>query len=170
MINWITILISALGYFLLFMFPLNKGAPFIPNNKRKIQSLIKTLQKIKSKYKIEKAIDLGSGDGRVVISLNKEGFNCDGVELNKILYKQSIRRLQKAMLEDKCKIFNEDFFNSNLSKYNLIVLWQSPQIMNRLSIKFRNELKKSVLVCSYYFKIPDLDEVYEADKWHFYKM
>jgi len=170
MINWITILISALGYFLLFMFPLNKGAPFIPNNKRKIQSLIKTLKEMKGKYKFEKAIDLGSGDGRVVISLNKEGFNCDGVELNKILYKQSIRKLQKARLEDKCKIFNEDLFKINLNKYDLVVLWQSPQIMTRLSHKFKKELKEGSLVCSYYFKIPDLDEVYEADKWHFYKM
>ena len=170
MINWITILISALGYFLLFMFPLNKGAPFIPNNKRKIQSLIKTLKEMKDKYKFQKAIDLGSGDGRVIIALNKEGYHCDGVELNKILHKKSIRKIQKEVLGGKCTIFNEDFFKINLNKYDLIVLWQSPQIMSRLSVKFKDELRKDTLVCSYYFKIPNLNEIFSSNNWHFYEI
>lgn len=168
--NPILISISILGYFLFFMFPLNKGAPFIPNTKKKIQSLIKILQEINNKYKLEKAVDLGSGDGRVLIALNKEGFHCDGVELNKILHKQSIRKIQKAGLGDKCTIFNEDFFNINLSKYDLIVLWQSPQIMSKLFHKFKKELKKGTVICSYYFKIPGLEEIHKKDNWHVYEI
>ncbi len=168
MISWFTILLAALGYFLFFMFPLNKGAPFIPNNKRKIHSLVETLQGMKGKHKFEKAIDLGSGDGRVLIALNKEGFHCDGVELNKILHKQSIKKIEKAGLGDICTIFNEDFFKINLSKYDLIVLWQSPQIMSKLSQKLKIELKKGTVVCNYYFKIPDLNEIHNKDNWHIY--
>ena len=66
---------------------------------------------------------------------------------------------------DSCTIFNEDFFfNLNLKNYDLIILWQSPQIMNKLSQKFKKELKKDTLVCSYYFKIPDLNEIHNKDK------
>ncbi|HPD73996.1 MAG TPA: class I SAM-dependent methyltransferase [Patescibacteria group bacterium] len=152
------------------MFPLDKGAPFIPNSNRKIQSLLNILIEMKDKYKFQKAIDLGSGDGRIAIALTKEGFYCDGVELNKLLYKRSVGKIQKSGLGDKCKFFNEDFFKINLNKYDLIVLWQSPQIMSKLSTKLKNELVKGTLICSYYFKIPHLDEMHKKDNWHIYEM
>ncbi len=168
--NTILITLVITGYILFFMFPLNKGAPFIPNNPKKLASLLNLL---KQKYGLEhfkKAVDLGSGDGRVVVFITKNGINCDGVELNKILYNISKGKLKKEKIESKSAIFNQDLFKKNINEYDLVILWQSPQIMKRLKNKLTKELKPGTVVCSYYFAIPGFENETVHKGWHIYEI
>lgn len=163
-------ILASVGYLLFFLFPLNKGAPFIPNNSKKISSLIEILEK---KYKskcFKKAVDLGSGDGRVVISIAKHGIPCNGIEQNKILCNLSEKRIKKESLENICNIYNNDFFKTSLSDYDIVILWQSPQIMGKLSEKFKKELKPGTIICSCYFYLPKLTEEFSHKGWHIYQI
>ena len=61
--------LSLLGYALFFTFPLYKGAPYIPLNQNKINSLLNLIDKEFGLKNIKKSVDLGSGDGRIVVTL-----------------------------------------------------------------------------------------------------
>ncbi len=168
--NIILIIFALVGYILFFMFPLNKGAPFIPNNPKKLISLLNFL---KQKYGLEhfkNAIDLGSGDGRIVVFMTKNGVNCNGVELNKVLFNISKRKLKREKIENKCEILRQDLFETDLSKYDLVLLWQSPQIMKKLGDKLKKELKPGTVICSYYFAIPGFKKVVNHYGWHIYEV
>ena len=122
--NTILITLGIIGYLLFVMFPLNKGAPIIPSNSKKLTFLLDIL---KQKYGLDyfkKAVDLGSGDGRVVIFLTKNDINCDGIELNKIFY-----YISKENLKRKSWKLNPQFitmiFKFNLNNYNLVIVWQA---------------------------------------------
>lgn len=162
--------IASIGYLLFFLFPLNKGAPFIPNNPKKICSLIEILKKRYKLKSFKKAVDLGSGDGRVVVSIAKQGISCDGIEQNKVLCNLSKKRIKNEKVENICNIFNSDFLKAPLSDYDLVILWQSPQIMGKLSEKLKKELKPGTIVCSYYFYLPKSKKEFSHKGWHIYKI
>src|SRR3989344_9046692 len=52
----------------------------------------------------EKVIDLGSGDGRLMIAFAKKGCSVEGVEINPILVLISKIWIRKAGLKDKAKV------------------------------------------------------------------
>lgn len=108
--------------------------------------MIKILEKRYKLKNFKKSVDLGSGDGRVVVSLAKYGIICDEIEQNKVLCKLSRNRIRKEGVENLCNIYNGDFLKTSLSDYDLLILWQSPQIMEKLSEKFKNELKSGTIV------------------------
>lgn len=170
LLNLIFLLFAALGYILLFMFPLHKGAPYIPNNKNNIRSLVELLEKNFKSRNFKHGVDLGSGDGRIVINLSKIGIKCDGIEQNLFLYNLSKKALIKENIDLESCIYNSDFLKEDLSKYDLVILWQVPTIMNKLSLKLTKELKPDSIICSYYFKIPGIKEDFEYKKWHVYRI
>lgn len=133
-----------------FAFPWIFGAPFEPTSNKKLKKIIK-LAKIK---KTDKAVDLGSGDGRLVIAMAKKGAEAHGFEINPILVFLSRRKIKKAGLKGKAFIHWKSFWKENLGKYNLVVLFQFPTIMKRLRKKLKKELKPNARVVSYYWRFP----------------
>ena len=71
----IFILISIL---LLLFIPLIIGAPIQPSKDDKI----KTILKLSSPRKKDKILDLGSGDGRIVMAFAEKGYEAHGYEIN----------------------------------------------------------------------------------------
>ena len=57
------------------------GAPYIPSGEKEVDKII-SLAKIKPG---DRVVDLGSGDGRIVIGFAKQGTEAHGYEVNPIL-------------------------------------------------------------------------------------
>src|SRR5437868_4096060 len=72
----------------------------------------------------EKMFDLGSGDGRIVITAAQK-FHADafGVELDKDLIKQSTEKIRKLGLEKTAHIINGDLLKQNYSTADLITVY-----------------------------------------------
>jgi len=135
------------GFF--FMWPWLFGAPFEPTKERQVKKMIK-LAKIK---KGDKAVDLGSGDGRIVIALAKAGAKeAHGYEINPFLVWISRRKIKKAGLQKKAFIHYGSFWKANLRKYDVITLFQFGTVMNRLKKKFMRELKPGTRVISNHWR------------------
>lgn len=144
------LIIIAIILMLFFVFPWFIGAPFEPTSERKLKKIIK-LTRIK---KGDKAVDLGSGDGRLVIAMAKKGAEAHGYEVNPILVFLSRRNIKKAGLKGKAFIHWKSFWGENLEKYDVVVMFQFHTIMKKLERKLRKELKKGARVVSYYWKFP----------------
>lgn len=101
--DWLIYLASV--FFLLMGIPLFfMGAPFLPSFRKREDIDFRTLFNILRENKVNKIIDLGSGDGRIVIAFAEAGFESCGVELNPLLVWWSRRKIKKYQLENRAKI------------------------------------------------------------------
>jgi protein-L-isoaspartate O-methyltransferase len=98
----------------------------------------------------EKAADLGSGDGRIVIAFAKTGIEVHGYETDDELRKLSERTIEELNLRNAF-IHNKDFWEEDLSPYNIICCYPMPTIMGRLERKLQEELKPGSRVVLNYF-------------------
>ncbi|HSX09318.1 MAG TPA: methyltransferase domain-containing protein [Candidatus Saccharimonadales bacterium] len=98
----------------------------------------------------EKVADLGSGDGRIVIAFAKHGIEMHGYEIDEELRKQSEEDIKKLHLENAF-IHNKDFWEEDLSLYDIICCYPMPTIMGRLERKLQEELKHGSRVLLNYF-------------------
>jgi len=81
-------------------------------------------------------IDLGSGDGRTVITAAKRGARALGVEYNPKMVALSRRRAAEAGVADKARFVNGDIFQTDFSAASVITLFLLPD----LNIKLRPKI------------------------------
>jgi len=77
-------------------------------------------------------IDLGSGDGRTVITAAQRGIRAHGIEYNPKMVKLSQEAAQKAGVTDKATFVEGDIFESDFSKATVLTLFLLPDINLRL--------------------------------------
>ena len=80
--------------------------------------------------------DLGSGDGRTVITAATRGAIAHGIEYNPDMVELSQRNALKAGVADKATFAKADIFESDFSKASVVTLFLLP----RLNIKLRPTL------------------------------
>jgi len=146
--------------------PIIFGAPFQPTSKYKIKKIIE-LANIKGN---ERVVDLGSGDGRIVIAFAKKGLESHGYEINPFLVWMSRRKIKKEKLTGKAFIHWKNFWKENLSKYGIIILFQVGYIMDKLGKKIKKEAKDNAKIISHDWKFPNLKISKKISKIYLYKI
>ena|SRR3989344_148205 len=133
--------------------PILFGAPFEPSRMKRIKLMLK----FSSPKKGQKVAELGSGNGKVAIEFAKvnPGIKVDGYEINPLLVLYSRRRIKKLGLEKQIKIYWKNFWKINLSKYDIISVFQVIFIMPKLEKKLKAELKPGAKVISNEWKFPN---------------
>jgi len=95
--------------------------------------------------------DLGCGDGRIVVAAAKR-FGCRGVgyDINPLRIEESLENVRKNRVEGLVEIEQEDIFELDLSKADVILLYLLPS-MNKQLIPQLEQLKPgSRIVCHNY--------------------
>jgi len=77
-------------------------------------------------------MDLGSGDGRTVITAAKRGARAQGVEYNPDMVELSQRNAKAAGVTDKATFVKADLFETDFSKAQVITMFLLPSINMRL--------------------------------------
>ena len=103
-------------------------------------------------------IDLGSGDGRTVISAAKLGATALGIEYNPDMVELSKGNAAQAGVSDKATFMKADLFESDFSKATVITMFLLPDINLRLRSKLL-DLKPGTRIVSNTFTMDD----WEAD-------
>ena len=80
-------------------------------------------------------IDLGSGDGRTVITAAKRGLRAHGIEYNPDMVELSKSNAVKAGVSDKATFAKADLFESDFSDAQVITMFLLPQINLKLRPK-----------------------------------
>jgi len=149
-----TILIIAIIFLLLVLSmlwpPDSPWAPWWRTNK-KVARAICRLAKV---GKGDVVYDLGCGDGTALITAVKE-FNATGVgiEIDPVRFFIAKNRVSFNKLNSEIKIFNKNFFDVDISKASVIVVYLVPKALGRLLPKFKKELKKGTKIVSYRYEI-----------------
>jgi len=77
-------------------------------------------------------IDLGSGDGRTVITAAKRGSRAHGIEYNPDMVELSIRNAKKEGVSSRATFEKADIFQSDFSKAQVITLFLLPSLNMKL--------------------------------------
>jgi SAM-dependent methyltransferase len=109
-------------------------------------------------------MDLGSGDGRTVITAAKRGARAVGVEYNPNMVELSKRNAAKEGVADKATFVKADLFETDLSKATVITMFLLPDINLKLRPKILN-LKPGTRIVSNTFTMEDwtADETARVD-------
>jgi precorrin-6B methylase 2 len=99
-------------------------------------------------------MDLGSGDGRTVITAAKRGARALGVEYNPDMIELSKRNAEKAGVAARAQFVKADLFQTDLSKATVITMFLLPEINLKLRPKIL-ALKPGTRVVSNSFTMGD---------------
>lgn len=80
----------------------------------------------------DRLMDLGSGDGRTVITAAQRGLTAQGIEYNPDLVELSRRNAQKAGVADRATFVAADLFQTDLSKADVITMFLLSTINEKL--------------------------------------
>ena len=136
-------------------------SPFVPSNKKTITKMLE-VAKIK---KNERVVDIGCGDGRIVfLSEQKYGAKAEGYEIS--IFVWCLAKINGFLKGAKSKIYRKNFFQADLSQADIVFCYLLPEVMQKLSPKFKKELKKNARIVSAAFSLPDwkITKVYPKEK------
>ena len=83
-------------------------------------------------------IDLGSGDGRTVITAAKRGIKAHGIEYNPEMVQLAKRNAEKEGVGDKATFANADIFESDFSQATVLTLF----LLSDLNVRLRPTILK----------------------------
>ena len=101
-------------------------------------------------------MDLGSGDGRTVITAAKRGATAMGIEYNPDMVELSKRNAQKEGVSAKATFVQADLFKADLSKATVITMFLLPSINMQLRPSLLN-LKPGTRIVANTFTMEDWD-------------
>jgi precorrin-6B methylase 2 len=123
------------------------------------QSLVDKMLDMAKVTPADIVMDLGSGDGRTVITAAKRGAHATGIEYNPEMVELSKKNAAAAGVSDKATFMKADLFQTDLSKATVITMFLLPDINMKLRPKIL-DLKPGTRVVSNSFTMED----WEADE------
>ena len=106
-------------------------------------------------------VDLGSGDGRLVITAAKMGARALGIEYNPDLVELSIKNAEEEGVADRTKFIEGDIFESDFSEATVVTMFLLPSLNVKLRPKIL-ELEPGTRIVSNSFAMGDWRPDYKA--------
>jgi hypothetical protein len=126
--------------------PVKDAGPYVPSPQSVVADMLRHAEVVSTDY----LIDLGSGDGRIVLTAAKvfgaQGF---GVEIKDDLVTKSNLAAKNEGLADRVKFIKQDLFKTDLSQATVITMYLLPDTVNLLKDKFLAELKPGTRIVSH---------------------
>lgn len=142
------IIILSIAILCLMIFGHQFGAPWIPTSNDIVYKML-SLAGVKND---EVVYDLGSGDGRIIITAAKE-FHARsvGIEINPLWVFWTQLVVNTLKLRGRVKVVWGDFFRKDLSEANIVTLFLIQHTNDKLKPKLERELAPGTRVVSHAF-------------------
>jgi hypothetical protein len=133
--------------------PVKPDVPYVPTP----ESVVMAMLELAKVNRNDVIYDLGSGDGRLVITATqkfgaKKGV---GVEINPGLVNRSIENAKQAGVSDRTQFIQQDLFKTDFREASVVTLYLLPKINLELRPKLLSELKPGSRVVSHAFSMGD---------------
>lgn len=126
--------------------------PFVPTP----ESVVAEMLKVANVKKGDVIYDLGSGDGRIVITAaQKYGARGVGYDLNPERIQEATENAKRAGVTDRVQFRQQDLFKSDLREASVVTLYLLPSVNLKLRPKLFQELKPGTRVVSHDFDMGD---------------
>jgi hypothetical protein len=143
--------------------PVNAG-PYVPSPTSVVADML-TLADVGPK---DYVIDLGSGDGRIVLTAAKVfGARGFGVDINEKLVKEANEAAKLQGVADRASFTIQDLFKTDISKATVLTMYLLPNTVNMLKDKLLSELRPGTRIISHDYPltgwIPDDQKMFDLE-------
>jgi precorrin-6B methylase 2 len=132
------------------------------------QELVNKMLEVAKVTPADFVIDLGSGDGRTVITAAKLGAKAKGIEYNPDMIALSKENAKKEGVGDKAEFIQADLYEADLSKATVITMFLLPEINLKLRPRLL-DLKPGTRIVSNTFTMGEWEadqEVTTEENWN----
>ncbi|MEK7527924.1 MAG: class I SAM-dependent methyltransferase [Patescibacteria group bacterium] len=119
---------------------LQPGAIYYPTPNSAVTQILK-LSRAGSQ---DTLIDLGSGDGRILLAAARLGTVAIGYEINPFLVWRSRRRIYQAKLDKLATVRWKSFWQADFSQATIVTVYLLPHLMNRLQRLLKKEVNHPI--------------------------
>ncbi|XP_051902056.1 ATP synthase subunit C lysine N-methyltransferase [Hippocampus zosterae] len=124
--------------------------PFVPATTKQVENVLNALR-----TRSGTLVDIGSGDGRIVIAAARHGFLASGFELNPWLVWYSRYKAWREGVHLSTSFHICDLWKVSFAQYSNVVIFGVPQMMDKLELKLGSELPSSAKVVACRFPFPN---------------
>ena len=126
--------------------PSKNAGPYVPSP----QSVVADMLKVAAVGADDFIIDLGSGDGRIVLTAAKVfGARGFGVEIKDELVQKANQAAKAEGIADRARFVKQDLFKTDISQATVLTMYLLPDTVNLLKDKLLNELKPGTRIISH---------------------
>lgn len=134
--------------------------PYVPTPQRTVEEMLRMAKVSRD----DLVYDLGSGDGRIVITAAKEyGARGVGIDIDPQLVADAKQNAFPAGVTDRVKFIQGDLFSVNLRDATAVTLYLLSSVNLRLRPKLLDELRPGTPVVSHNFDMGDWEP--DEEKW-----
>jgi len=94
------------------------GGIYVPTSENRVKEMIRLLNISKG----EKVVDLGAGDGRMVIEAANAGAEAHGYEISPALVRLAKKNICTAGMQNKAFVFQGNLWHQNLSNFDAVAV------------------------------------------------
>ena len=128
------------------------GGPYVPTPQQVVDEMLRVAGVTRNDF----VIDLGSGDGRIVITAaQKHGARGRGYDIDPELVARSRTAALKLGLEQQVGFVEEDVLKADIREATVVTLYLLPVMMHELRAKLLRELKPGTRIVSHDFDFGD---------------
>ncbi len=126
--------------------PIKDAGPYVPSPQSVVSDMLRYAEVTDKDF----LIDLGSGDGRIVLTAAKVfGARGFGVEIKENLVKLANEAAKKEGVADRVKFTKADLFKTDISQATIVTMYLLPDTVNLLKDKLLTELKPGTRIVSH---------------------
>ena len=126
--------------------------PYVPTPEAVVDAMLK-LAKIGPR---DFVVDLGSGDGRIIIAAaKKHGARGFGVEIDGALVNQARREAERQGVGGRVEFLEQNLFVTEIDRASVVTLYLYPRLLMRLRPRFFKELRPGTRIVSHDFDMDD---------------
>jgi hypothetical protein len=126
--------------------PSKNAGPYVPSP----QSVVADMLKVAGVGPDDFIIDLGSGDGRIVLTAAKVfGARGFGVEIKDDLVQKANQAAKAEGIADRVKFVKQDLFKTDISQATVLTMYLLPDTVNMLKQKLLTELRLGTRIISH---------------------
>jgi SAM-dependent methyltransferase len=131
--------------------PFTGDVPYVPTPQDVVDTMLTIAQVGPSDY----VIDLGSGDGRIVVTAaSKFGAQGFGVDLNPRRIAEAVENAKKAGVSDRAQFFQRNLFETDFSRATVLTMYLLPDVNLQLRPKIL-DLKPGTRIVSHDFDMAE---------------
>ena len=128
-----------------------KIVPFVPTP----QEVVDKMVELAGVKKGDVVYDLGSGDGRIVITAAKKGARAVGFDVDGDLVKESRENIRKAGVQSLAEIKQQDILTVDLSGASVVTMYLLPDVNLKIKPHILSQMKPGSRVVSHAFDMGD---------------